>query len=69
MEIEDYRIFKGRHCETNAIGNLFLNIGYLKQASTILRLMQIKKKKRWRFRKNIKGTTKFSAQDNNVFTN
>jgi hypothetical protein len=27
MKIENYKVFKGQHCETNAIGNLFLNIG------------------------------------------
>jgi hypothetical protein len=27
MEIVNYKIFKGQHCETTAIGNLFLNIG------------------------------------------
>lgn len=27
MRIENYKVFKGQHCETNAIGNLFLNIG------------------------------------------
>jgi hypothetical protein len=27
MKIGNYKIFKGQHCETNAIGNLFLNIG------------------------------------------
>jgi hypothetical protein len=26
MKIESYKIFKGQHCETNTIGNLFLNI-------------------------------------------
>jgi hypothetical protein len=27
MKIENYKIFKGQHCETNAIGNLLVNIG------------------------------------------
>jgi len=27
MKIENFKIFKGQHCETNAIGNLFVNIG------------------------------------------